>query len=342
MKAGRVGERWAVVDVNVLIDAIVRQTTVLIAGLATATGGRAPLANTANQVFVDLVRELRAQGLGNKVIADMFGLALRTYHSRVRRLGESTTVRGRSLWEATYDYVREHESLSQHEVLERFRNDDEASVRGVLSDLVESGLVFRSGRGATARYRIVKAEELGPGPDSAEGAAYLVWVAVSRFGPASSDRIAEAVPLDRAEIEIALGSLTADGRVERVERDGDVTYRTDLCVIPLGTETGWEAAFFDHYQAVVTALCTKLRKGTGGATARDRIGGSTFALSVWEGHPHYDEVMGQLARMRSEGIALRERVSAYNRTHTPPDDAVRVISYMGQTLLEPDAEEERS
>jgi hypothetical protein len=44
------------VNVNLLIDAIVRQTTVLIAQLATAAGVRAPLAHTANQVFVDLVR----------------------------------------------------------------------------------------------------------------------------------------------------------------------------------------------------------------------------------------------------------------------------------------------
>src|SRR5262245_48710826 len=193
--------------------------------MATATGGRAPLANTANQVFIDLVRELRAQGLGNKVIADMFGLALRTYHSRIRRLGESTTVRGRSLWEATYDYVRERESLSQQEVLERFRSDDDASVRGVLSDLVESGLIFRSGRGATARYRVVKEDELGAGPDSTEAATHLVWVAVSRFGPAGPDRIAEAVPLDRSEIDRALRALAADGRIERVERDGSVTYQ---------------------------------------------------------------------------------------------------------------------
>jgi hypothetical protein len=97
-------------DVTVLIDAVVRQTTVLIAQLATAAGGRAPLAHTANQVFVDLVRELKEQGLGNKVIADMFGLALRTYHGKVRRLSESTTVRGKSLWEATLEFVQEKET----------------------------------------------------------------------------------------------------------------------------------------------------------------------------------------------------------------------------------------
>lgn len=237
--------------------------------------------------------------------------------------------------------MRQQESLSQQNILERFRNDDEASVRGVLSDLVESGLVFRSGRGATARYRIAKADEIDPGPDSAEAATSLVWVAVSRFGPATTDQIAGAVPLDRAGIERALETLASDGRLTRAPRGGQVVYETSLCVIPLGTETGWEAAMFDHYQAVVTAMCTKLRRGAGTA-ANDRIGGSTFTLSVWEGHPHYDEVMGQLAAMRSEAIALRERVTTYNQEHPPPEDAVRVISYMGQTLLEPNGEEEPS
>jgi hypothetical protein len=87
-------------NVDLLIDSIVRQTTVLIAQLATAAGGRAPLAHTANQVFADLIRELKEQGLGTKVIADMFGLTLRTYHNRVRRLAESSTFKGRSVWEA--------------------------------------------------------------------------------------------------------------------------------------------------------------------------------------------------------------------------------------------------
>ena len=38
-------------NVQLLIDSIVRQTTVLVAQLATAGGVRAPLASVANQVF---------------------------------------------------------------------------------------------------------------------------------------------------------------------------------------------------------------------------------------------------------------------------------------------------
>jgi hypothetical protein len=97
-------------NINLLIDSLVRQTTVLIAHLATAAGSRAQLSNVANQVFADLIRELKEQGLGNKVIADMFGLSIRNYHYKVRRLLESNTERGRSLWEAILSYIQESDS----------------------------------------------------------------------------------------------------------------------------------------------------------------------------------------------------------------------------------------
>lgn len=145
---------------TLLIDAVVRQTTVLIAQLATSAGLRAPLAHTANQVFLDLVRELKEQGLGNKIIADMFGLALSTYHEKVRRMTESLSSRGRSLWEAVFSYIQERETLLQADVLTRFRNDDESSVRSVLNDLVESGLVFRSGRAESTTLRAARPDEV--------------------------------------------------------------------------------------------------------------------------------------------------------------------------------------
>ena len=138
-------------NVNLLIDALVRQTTVLIAQLATAAGSRAQLAHAANQVFLDLVHELKDQGLGNKVIADMFGLSLRTYHNKIARLAESGTDRGRSLWEAVFAYVQQRDATSRADLMLRFCGDDEGLVRGVLKDLVDSGLLFRAGRGDPSR-----------------------------------------------------------------------------------------------------------------------------------------------------------------------------------------------
>lgn len=46
-----------------LIQAIVRQTTVLIAQLATSKGGGRRLAHLADQVFQNLVTELERQGV---------------------------------------------------------------------------------------------------------------------------------------------------------------------------------------------------------------------------------------------------------------------------------------
>jgi hypothetical protein len=81
---------------KLLIDAITRQTTVLIAQLSTSAGLRAPLAHVADQVFVELARELEAQGLGKKVVADMFGMALRGYQKKVQRLSLGVGSRDRS------------------------------------------------------------------------------------------------------------------------------------------------------------------------------------------------------------------------------------------------------
>jgi hypothetical protein len=67
---------------QLLIDAVVQQITVLIAQLATSGGVRVPVALIANQVFIQLARELESQGVSRKVSADMFGLALRTYQRK--------------------------------------------------------------------------------------------------------------------------------------------------------------------------------------------------------------------------------------------------------------------
>ena len=324
-------------NVNLLIDAIVRQTTVLIAQLATAAGARATLAHTANQVFVDLVRELKEQGLGNKVIADMFGLALRTYHAKVQRLQESNTYRGRSLWEATLEYIQEKKTVLQTAVLTRFRNDDEATVRGVLADLVSSGLVFRSGRGAQLTYRAAEPEELKLTSLNGDNgsASNLIWVAIHRSGPLTVAEIAASVPMEPSAIEAALQPLLLDGRVTRIEQGGAVKFSSERCVIPLGATRGWEAAVFDHYQALVTALCNKLAQGVGTAAADDRVGGSTYSYTVWEGHPDYEEVVGFLERQRRELSALRERVAKYNAEQAPPESrSVQVTAYLGQNVVE--------
>ncbi len=48
-------------NLRLLIDGIVRQTTVLVAQLSTTSGVRSPLAQIADQVFLQLTQELESQ-----------------------------------------------------------------------------------------------------------------------------------------------------------------------------------------------------------------------------------------------------------------------------------------
>ena len=323
-------------NIQVLIDSIVRQTTVLIAQLATAAGARAPLAHIANQVFVELVRELRSQGVSQKVIADMFGLALRTYQDKVRRVSESRTDNGRSLWSATLAYIEERGTVLRADVLNRFRSDEPASVRAVLRDLVESGLVFCSGRGESLTYRFASTEDHAVADSEAQQdrCRSFVRVALSRYAPATAREIAQCIPLDLAVVERALGELVESGEVRKVAAEPAPKYETHVCLIGLESPAGWEAAVFDHFQAMVTAVTAKLATGATYATRHDVIGGSTYAFTVWEGHPHRDEALGVLARARQEAVDLRQKIEAYNATQ-PFAQATweRITFYVGQSVL---------
>jgi hypothetical protein len=324
-------------DINLLIDGIVRQTTVLIAQLATSSGNRTPLAHTANQVFLSLVQELKRQGLGNKVIADMFGMALRTYHDKVQRLSESQTFRGHSLWEAVMQFAQERETVTQPEILQRFRNDDERSVRGILSDLVDSGVLSRSGKGDQATFRVAALSKAAPDPNvELEATALLLWVAIHRFGPLSKADLVAQIQVEAAVLEQCLQLLESSGKVT-IEAEGDtVRYRAQHCVIPLGNSVGWEAAVFDHYQAMVTAICTKLSTGLRRAELGEAVGGSTYTFEVWPGHPLEADVTAHLQRLRQLSVDLRHKVEAYNTVHSAPDPAAtkKFISYVGQTMVE--------
>jgi hypothetical protein len=285
---------------------------------------------------LELVGELKAQGLGNKVIADMFGLALRTYHARLRRLSESKTYQGRSLWEAVLEHVQSKGTLLRADVLRRFQHDDEASVRGVLKDLVDSGMLFRSGREDATTYRAVSLEDLSESraQETSESLAHLVWVAVHRHGPISEAQLGRVLATSAEELQTALGWLMEAGRVERMPVDGEALYQCQSCVIPVGAPVGWEAAVYDHFQAMVTALVTKVRSGRLQARLGDAVGGSTYTYDLWPGHPHRDEVLGLLREVRAKGVALRQKVESYNaQVGLPREEPERVIFYAGQTVV---------
>jgi hypothetical protein len=325
------------VNVQLLIDSIVRQVTVLIAQLATSGGIRAPLARVANQVFLDLSEELYAQGISRKVSADMFGMALRTYLRKIQRLRESSTDRGRSLWEAVLEFLGHGRLVKRAEVLQRFHRDDSDLVRGVLHDLVESGLVLRMGSGPSTAYRAATSEEIASleRADGTDGLDELVWAIVFREGPI--DRAALGDLVRGVDLGGALSRLAASGRIQ--ETGGTApAYCAREFFVPEDSTTGWEAAVFDHFQAVVRTIAARLRAE--GSSMESAVGGSTYSFEIWPGHPHETEVLGLLRDLRDKTSALRKKVREHNGAHPRPARFTELTFYGGQWLLERDDSEE--
>jgi hypothetical protein len=318
------------VNLKLLIDGIVRQTTVLIAQLSTASGVRAPLSHVADQVFVELAREIESQGVRRQVVADMFGMALRSYQKKMQRLTESATASQRTLWEAVLDVV-ESEQPTRARVLARFEHDGNREVASVLHDLVRSGLVFVTGTGDGAVYgvtseavrdRLLHARDL-------ESVANIAWLKVFRGEVETRDELVQALGGTPEFGRAVLDELVQSGRV--TESGGKLT--SSNVALPIGSEQGWEAAVLDHYRTVAVAIGNKVKRGFGASKESDRIGGSTFTYTVTPGHPHEAEVYDLLRKTRIAAQALWNKLAAYNEAH-PPDaeESTRVSFYVGQTL----------
>lgn len=323
-------------NAQILINSTVRQITVLIAQLATSGGIRAPLAHVANQVFVDLARELEAQGVSRKVSADMFGMALRAYIRKVRRLTEGETDGGKTLWQAMYEFVQQEGMVSRARIMERFRHDGEVEVSSLLKDLTDSGLVFATGVGGAAIYRLANEDErqkyLQLTRD--DGLEEMAWVLVFREGPLSVDELGVALSIDGADRDRLVSGLCESGRVRK---EGD-RLSADTFVVPLGSSKGWEASVFDHIQAVVQTICARLRL-LDDASGAEEVGGSTFSFNIWPGHPFEAEVRGHLAAHRARLKDLKARVAEYNQGARRPADYEQVTAYVGQSSISVSTEE---
>lgn len=328
-------------NTKLLIDAIMHQTTVLIAQLSTAAGIRAPLAHIADQVFLELSREIEAQGVSRKVAADMFGLAIRTYQKKVQRLSETVADQDDTVWETALAYLQTHGSAPRRVLLEHFKRHDPVVVGSVLNDLVSSGLVYKTGTGDTTIFGITKDRDLHQTlrEQRRESLVPVVWLLVYRSGGTTLDKLLSQLSVEEAEVRSALASLEEEDRVQRSGEGPDVVYRATTFLVPVDAEHGWEAAVFDQYQAMVRAIGTKLRLGRARSVSNDVVGGATICFDVCENHPYEEQVLGLLKQIRSQVNQLWTEVQAHNEEHPISDeDRTEVSFYFGQCVTPPDEE----
>jgi hypothetical protein len=183
----------------------------------------------------------------------MFGMALRAYIRKVRRLSEAQSERGRTLWQAVLDFVRAEPLVGRARVLKRFDADGELQVTSVLHDLTESGLVFCSGSGKSAVYRAASSDELDRLVQLTEGAGLdeLAWVLIYREGPLSDERLQGLLGRAPAICKAIAERLLSDGRVQR---DPSGALAAKDFTIALGAASDAEGHFV---AAEVRRLCAR-------------------------------------------------------------------------------------
>ncbi len=328
-------------DTRILIESIMRQTTLLIAQIATSSGIRAPLSQIADQVFLNLAQEIEQQGVSRKVAADMFGLALRSYQRKVGRLRESASVAEKTLWQAILDFVKERGRATRSQIAGRFTRDDENDVGAVLSDLVSSGLLYCTGRGAHAVYGPPNAADQQALLDEQAGETllHLVWLALAAPGGLTREQLQARYPSYQRRLDDVLERLLRDGQARFSEVEGEGRYSTSNVLIHADSEAGWETAVLDHFGAVCTALASKLRGGGAASSLGALVGGTTLSFDLVVGHPYEAQVKGLLSRLRAETLELWHQVSAHNAQQAIPEELrERIVFYVGQNFIPSDSE----
>jgi hypothetical protein len=296
--------------------------------LATAAGLRAPLARVADQVFVDPANELESQGVRRKVAADMFGLALRSYQTKLRRILDNQEQAAETLWQSMYSELSKG-SLTRAELSERFRRVEPKQLQATLRDMTQSGVAYSSGRGAQTVYGLTsEADRAQIGlTQNREALKRMVLFLTASSDAPTIDALCAQLRTNPAELESVLSELTAEGKLE--ERDGIL--HTRPYEVPVGAEQGWETAICDHFRAVASTIAAKVAAPR---SSRDDVtGGATLSFRVHRGHPHATEVYRLLSDTRQRANALWAQVVAYNEQNPLPAEGDRVTFYCGQHVV---------
>jgi hypothetical protein len=127
-------------------------------------------------------------------------------------------------------------------------------------------------------------------------------------------------------------------RVQEQDTEGTREWFAKSFYIGPDADSGWEAAVYDHYRAVVRTLCNRLEPAEVREPFKDSIGGATYTFDVGPGHPLEGDVLGLLATLRAQCRDLRERVAEHNERKGIVPQGENVVVYVGQSVL---AREER-
>ncbi len=315
-------------NVQLLIDDIVRQTTVLIAQLSTSTGLRAPLSHVADQVFRELARELDAQGVRRKVVADMFGLALRSYQKKLRRLDEGVNLSVGSLWQRIYADLSEG-TATRSRLEQRYKTHAPEQIAATLQDMLQSGLVYSSGKGADAIFGLTSDADrahLGAA-DRQRMLKDLCWYLIAGGTATTRAALAAELRVDVADIDALVDELVTAGQV--TESEG--RFEASRFEVPVGAERGWETSVLDHFRAVTTSIAAKVNRPV--AADDDEIGGGTRTFFIYPSHPDAAEVYALLSETRIKTRELWRRVTDHNAKVAMPDKTDRVTFYFGQNVV---------
>jgi hypothetical protein len=298
------------------------------------------LARIADQVFLDLAKELDSQGVGRRVAADMFGMALRSYQKKLRRLTESAVCFDKTLWQAVFEFIRDHENVSRIELFDRFARDGEREVGSVINDLVSSGLLSQTGGKYDRYYKITSEHDLRHTIkiSDRESVIPLIWLTIHNHPGITLAKLVNHLSLEKSVVRNAVKSLIDDGRCNGdPDSDRSPLVAEDL-IVPVGDAQGWEIAVYDHFRAVANAIACKVRSGRTCSKTEDIVGGATLSFDLYSGHPYEARVTQLLSEVRERTNLLWKELEDYNSEHPISEKEYRrLFFYFGQYYEETEA-----
>ncbi len=325
---------------TLLVHSLIRQTAILVARLA-LTDKNIDLRGIEELWFLNLVHELKALGMSHNVIADMFGMPVPTYYQRRKRAqanAQSEASRARQgLRTQLLGVIREQGPVQKAQILTHFPLEDEKVIVSLLKHLQKHGWIARKGRAYVLEQDVDE-----PAIDASETTQALVWVMVFRHGPIGAGKLETILSMRRGAIAEALDALLELGQIVAQEIDGEEVYSTEQFVIGQEHFEGWEAAVFDHYHAMIHAVCTKLAPDRDMGADHAVVGGSTYTLGVWDGHPLEGRIVDFFEDIRTRARQLRTSIEAHNEAldASPPKASQSrlktFIFYVGQTVFYPE------